>query len=242
MRIPLGGSRALRIRTALMVGSAVALSVPLLAVLVAGAFGPEMTAGLTAFMVGGAVALTGLVSVWGRRRIRLAWTQGTLVLDRDVLRIEHPALLRRPFELPRSLVSAAVLDDGPADRDPRGRAVRFAVADSVWEHPSSARAGVRGWLWTDGSAPIIPFLGVGTGTPNLALVFARPVAGPDVRRERHHGPLRHAAVAGLLLGAAAPPELRRSLADLGFPPRLGQDDAQLLLAGYESRAVDPAVA
>ncbi len=99
--------------------------------------------------------------------IRLAGTEMTFD-ERDTLVV--------PLTVPAGLVAVATVDRGRAKAgDDEGR---FAIL-----HRMSATAvvpfeeGVEGWLWTTRSGSALPMLGA--GTPNLALVFVKPLE-PEV--------------------------------------------------------------
>jgi hypothetical protein len=140
-------------------------------------------------------------------------------------------VLRRPFELPRDLVRSAVLDRGGERRDERGRKVGIPIAASQW-----AGADERGWLWTKGELGVVPVLGPEPCRPNLAIVFAEPVAAPHVRRERARGPLRREAIGGLLLAVDAAPGAEWALPALGFRPELGVEESRLLWAAHSGES------
>jgi hypothetical protein len=130
------------------------------------------------------------------------------------------------------VVRAAVVDREGRDRDASGRRVRFPVATTPWDDPGSRRAGIAGWLWCEYEIPSVPFLGVEADPPNLALVFREPIAGPDVRRQRLHGPLRGEGIGGLLLTVEAGDGIERALAVLGFAARLEHEDVGVLAEAY----------
>ena len=87
-------------------------------------------------LVGMGVVLVGGIGWWARLRLRLAFARGRLVLDATTIRIEHAGLLRRPYELPRSLLRAAV-GDPEGGRDPLGRPARFMLTTTPWDGPGS---------------------------------------------------------------------------------------------------------
>jgi hypothetical protein len=178
------------------------------------------------------LALGALLVWWTRSRIRLAGATGRLVIDADRMLIEHPVLLRHPFELPRASVRSLVLDTGPASHDELGRRVTLPVAAAQWEDATEL-----GRLWTAGVGSIVPLLAVEPCVPNLALVLSHRVPAPDVRRERTSGPLRGEAIGGLLLTAAeVPADAIADLVRLGFAPALTREDALMLEGAFAAPA------
>jgi hypothetical protein len=49
-------------------------------------------------------------------RARVLYRTGTLTVTADCVRIEHPGLLKAPFELDRANVRAVLVDDGGSVR------------------------------------------------------------------------------------------------------------------------------
>lgn len=223
------------VRAALVVAAGVVLGLPMSALLIYEAFAVEdiPDGGRVFFMVCG-LALGAGLALWSRSRVRLIRGAGRLILDGEGLRIEHPALLRHPFELPRALLRNAVLDSHGEQRDDIGRPATLPIAEIPWLAAPQA-----GWLWTADEGSIVPILGVQPCVPNLAIVFTHPLAGPDVRRERTDGPLRGEAVAGLLLAVKADSATTATLRRLGFEPELSLDDARVLYSAFREEVVAP---
>jgi hypothetical protein len=232
VELSLAGPRSQRVRALLVALVAALLGAPLAVLLVVEAFVLDLPPAAVVSMAVAGVALGALLAWWTRSRIRLARATGRLVVDADRVVIEHPVLLRRPFELPRTSVRALVLDTGPACHDELGRRVTLPVAAAPWED-----AAELGRLWTAGVGSMVPLLAVEPCVPNLALVLSHRVPAPDVRRERTSGPLRGEAVGGLLLTAAeVPPDAVAGLARLGFPNALTREDAHLLHGAFAAPA------
>jgi hypothetical protein len=228
VELTLAGPRSHRLRAALVTVVAGVLGAPLVALLLLAPFALELPAWALACMAGSGVALGAGLTWWARTRIRLALANGRLVIDADRLVIEHPVLLRRPFELPRSSLRAVALDGGPVRRDELARRVTLPVAAAAWEG-----AGALGFLWTEGIGSMVPLLAVEPCLPNVALVFAQRVPAPDVRHQRTRGPLRGEGLGGLLLCATEiPPDAQAALARLGLTTELTRDDALHLQDAY----------
>jgi hypothetical protein len=226
--LTLRSSRAYRRRTVAVVVLALAMALPLAGLALAAALMDEWEPGVAAFLYGIVAVLTGGGGLWAWLRLRIGLGRGTLEIGPEVVRITHPVLLRRPFELPRALLRVAVAETAPGV-DEQGRSVRFPVG-SAWE-------GVSGWLWVGGHG-FVPMLGAPGDRPTLALVFSEPVAGPKVRYAHTHGPQRGEGIAGLLLCADDPEEAARALARLGFRPGpVDRADAEPLVAALGLTAV-----
>lgn len=115
-----------------------------------------------------------------------------------------------------------------------GRHARFPISVNPWEAPGG---GAGAWLWAPGEATVVPFLGVEIETPNLVLVFERPIAGPLARHGIADAPSRHEAMGGLLLAVEAPEDLAKALAGLGFPASLGRDDFEVIVRALDGDLV-----
>ena len=180
-------------------------------------------------LAGIGVALAAGIGWWARLRLRLAFGRGRLVLGATTIRIEHAGLLRRSYELPRSLVRTAVGDPG-GGRDPLGRPARFMLTTTPWDGPGG---GDDAWLWAAGETPVMPFLGVEIDVPNLVLVFEHPLAGPSARFGAGHAPLPGEAIGGLMFAVEAPADLERSLSALGFGRSLTRADLDVIVAAID---------
>lgn len=107
---------------------------------------------------------------WRKRRgaaadrfIRLAGSEITF---------EHPSALRSALTVPAGLVAIASVDRGRSDGG--GLEGRFAILRRMSATAVLPQSdGVEGWLWTSSSGSALPMLG--DGTPNLALVFIKPL-------------------------------------------------------------------
>ena len=228
VELALTGPQAHRARTIAVAVTAAVFGAPLAALMgLTGVTDAGLPWGARVFMLAMAVALAAGLGLWTRSRIRLANARGVLRLDGEQLVIELPALLRRPFVLPRALVRTVVLDTGPERRDELARRVTLPIAPAPWEG-----ADAYGWLWTAGVGSIVPLLAVEPCLPNVALVFEHPIPAPDVRRERANGPLRGEGIQGLLLAADPDPGAHAALARLGLGTELGVDDAQRLVGAF----------
>jgi hypothetical protein len=215
VELTLAGPRSHRVRATLAGLVAGVLGAPIAVLLVLEAFVLELPPAGGAAMCATGLALGTGLAAWARSRIRRGRATGRLVVDGERLLVEHPVLLRRPFELPRASVRAVVLDTGPVRSDELARRVALPIAAAPWED-----AAELGWLWTAGLGSVVPLLAVEPCVPNVALVFAHPVVVPGVRRS---------AVAGLLLTAAAlPPAAAETLLRLGFDPALTREDGLVL--------------
>jgi hypothetical protein len=239
VRIPVAASRAVRIRAAIAGAAVTVLCVPLAAMSASAAFTPGLPAGAGTFLLALAATLIAVPLALAWLRVRPIVLRGELVIDAGRVRLEHRGLLRAPFEVPRMLLRAAVLDGG-GDRDDEGHPARFPVAGYVWEAVESERAGIHGWLWTAGMRGFIPELTVANDAPGLALVFSEPVPGPVPRASTLAGPQRGEAIGGLLLPVEATEALRRALADAGFRPRIEREDALRLYTAFFGEDEDPA--
>jgi hypothetical protein len=166
--------------------------------------------------------------VWltGRR------TGGTLTIDAGGLVAHDPAILREPLHIPRASLRAAVVE-----RDDRA-ARRFRV------HADSApfTSGVRdGWLWERGHGSAVPALmREERDEPNVALVLEPPVAVPQLRGRRSHGPLAGEHLAGLLLRVDDPAAAEQALDRLGVMRPLTAPDAYALAEGLGWGDAEPA--
>lgn len=217
VELVLAGPRSHRVRAAAVAFVAAVLGAPVALLLLAAPATFDVPAWAGAVMAGAGAALAAGLVWWTRTRLRLAGATGRLLVDGERVVVEHPVLLRRPFELPRSSLSAVALDLGPVRRDERARRVTLPVSVAPWEG-----TGALGFLWTDGIGSMVPLLAVEPCAPNVALVFAQRVPAPDVRRRRR----RADHVGGLLLSAAAvPPEAREALDRLGLATEVTRDDA-----------------
>jgi hypothetical protein len=229
LELVLHGSKKLRRRTA-------AVIVPMLLICLPFSLGTPLGLALTypGISPGGRLALAGFglalsagLCWWAWMRWRLAFRRGRLLIDADRLRLEHPGLLRHPYEIPRSLVRAAV-GDARGGRNRVGRHTRFGLAMTPWETPDP-----DAWLWVAGEYPAVPFLGVEIDVPNVVLVFERPIAGPVARSGAGHAPLPHEALGGLMLAVEEPADLEAAFTALGFAPSLTPADLAVVVAAHE---------
>jgi hypothetical protein len=228
LELTLRGSQRLRRRTLAVVAPMLLLALPVAMASVAAAAGnASITTTGRLVLAGIGVALAGGIGWWARLRLRLAFARGRLVLDATTMRIEHAGLLRRSYELPRSLLRAAV-GDPEGGRDPLGRPARFMLTTTPWDDP-----GDDAWLWAAGETPVMPFLGVEIDVPNLVLVFEHPLAGPAARFGAGHAPLPREAIGGLMLAVEAPADLEQSLTALGFGRSLTRADLNVIVAAIE---------
>ena len=226
LELTLRGSKRLRRRTLAVVAPMLLLALPVaMASIAAAVTNPDITPTGRYVLVGMGVALAGGIGWWARLRLRLAFARGRLVLGATTMRIEHAGLLRRSYELPRSLLRAAV-GDPEGGRDPLGRPARFMLTTTPWDGPGSG----DDWLWAAGETPVMPFLGVEVDVPNLVLVFEHPLEGPRARFGAGHAPLPDEAIGGLMLAVEAPADLERSLAALGFERSLTRADLNVIVA------------
>ena len=240
LELTLRGSKRLRRRTLAIVAPMLLLALPVAMASIAAAVGnPDITPTGRYVLVGIGVGLAGGIGWWARLRLRLAFKRGRLVLGATTMRIEHAGLLRRSYELPRSLLRAAV-GDPEGGRDPLGRPARFMLTTTPWDGPGSG----DDWLWAAGETPVMPFLGVEVDVPNLVLVFEHPLEGPTARFGAGHAPLPGEAIGGLMLAVEAPADLEQSLTALGFERSLTRadlrrhrrrDPRRLLVRGLDRR-------
>jgi len=147
-------------------------------------------------------------------RIRLVGTEMTF---------EHPASLLRPLTVPAGIAAVASVDRGGSPDEEGAGEGRFAILHRTG--PGAvipAEEGVEGWLWTSRSGSALPSLG--SGVPNLALVFAQPLEA-DVVLEHFEpefvgalaarSPLGEPAVFGLLARVSDPGLAQSAFAELG---------------------------
>jgi hypothetical protein len=226
LELTLRGSKRLRRRTLAVVAPMLVLALPVaMASIAAAVSNGDITPTGRYVLAGIGVALAGGIGWWARLRLRLAFARGRLVLGATTMRIEHAGLLRRSYELPRSLLRAAV-GDPEGGRDPLGRPARFMLTTTPWDGPGSG----DDWLWAAGETPVMPFLGVEVDVPNLVLVFEHPLEGPTARFGAGHAPLPGEAIGGLMLAVEAPADLEQSLTALGFERSLTRADLNVIVA------------
>lgn len=159
----------------------------------------------------GLAAFAGLAR-WMVSRLRILLSSGALVVTSDAVTIDHPGLLKEPFEIPRRAVRAVVIDDG-AWSDQR----RFPVPGGEFDVPGEREASDEVvWLWTKDELGLVPLLGVGTEQPNVALLVRDPELEPRVRRVVLTGPIPGEALTGLMLSVADPVAARTALAPWGL--------------------------
>ncbi len=131
---------------------------------------------------------------------------------------EHPGALRSPLTIAAGLVAVAAVDHGHSEE--RGR---FAILRRMSETAVVAQSdGVEGWLWTADSRSALPMLG--GGTPNLALVFRKPLEEELVRRVfrpefltelAQHSPLGAPTIFGLLARVSDVTAAENAFTELG---------------------------
>jgi hypothetical protein len=134
---------------------------------------------------------------------------------------EHAAVLVEPLTIPAGLVAVASVDRGRGSDD--GDEGRFAILHRM--SPTAVvpvEEGLEGWLWTRRGGSALPMLG--DGPPNLALVFATPLA-PElvaatfrpafVSALADRSPLGTPTVLGLLAQVAEPSAAESAFRELG---------------------------
>lgn len=122
--------------------------------------------------------IAGIVAMplWGRLR-RATTRSATLLVGPDSLRIDHPAILTEPFEVPRSAVRLVAIDES------RAKDGRFCVRpDFRFSAPDDAREGLGhlyakrdGAIGMTGMGSIFPLLGHDWQRPNVAIGLTGPV-------------------------------------------------------------------
>ena len=111
----------------------------------------------------------------GRRRARPGGAD-RLRLAGSTLTIEHGRVLRSPLELSLGLVKVALVDPGPARAS--GQFGRFPILRRLGPTSVIPRTeGIEGWLWTSTGGTGLTNLGEDDESPNVALVFAKPLDG-----------------------------------------------------------------
>lgn len=131
---------------------------------------------------------------------------------------EHPSALQSPLTIAAALVAVATVDRGHSEENGRFAILRRMSKTAVV--PQSD--GVEGWLWTADSRSALPMLG--GGTPNLALVFIKPLEDELVRRVfrpefltavAQHSPLGAPTIFGLLARVSDVTAAENAFTELG---------------------------
>lgn len=194
----------------------------LLLVLVALAF-----AGFQATAKGGTAITESFVVVfalgsgwWMRSKFAAVLAAGRVVVAPGGVDIRHAAALKSTLHVPRDAVECVVIDDGTWSEDRRFPVGSPAVGDPRW------------WLWARGRAPLVPVVGADDATPNLALVFSRPVPAPASSVRSLAAPLRDEAMAAVLLEVEDPVAARAAFRSWGVTRALRDDDADRILHRY----------
>ncbi len=178
------------------------------------------------------VGVLAALAVWGRARLSVLTGRGTLVVGSNGLRVDYPSLLKEPFCVPRESVRAVLVDDGDWTLDrrfPIGAPER-AVGEGL------ATSGRVGWLWTREAPTVVPLLGHGTETPNLALLVDDPLLAPKVRRVVMTGPIPGEALTALLFAVEDAAGARAALAPWGRTRHADVDDARRIQHGFSGAA------
>lgn len=187
------GLRLVSLREPLVAGWALLACLALAMLLLpmsAGAPSPQRAA-----VRGGGTLLALLLAEAARRYRRRVNLRAKLRIDRQSLTVSHPQLLAQPYRIPLEAIRVLAVDDGTSSTDGN----RFPVyGDSPWETSQVSADFPRGWIWSDHRSSL-PYYGLQRATPNLAILLERALPGPQVRRERLHGPLNGETVTGLLL-------------------------------------------
>jgi hypothetical protein len=199
-----------RERSLAMLALAAVLGLPSgVALMLAATKAPAM-AGRVTLVAFGLVVLASLAVVV-LSRLRVLRATGTLTVTGQGVRIDHPGLLKQPFEIPREAVRAIVFDEGDWS-DSR----RFPVGATEHVIPAGFEAGGGvGWLWSADNGLLVPMLGHRGAIPNVALLIDDPTLSPEVRHVTLTGPLPGEALAGLLLAVEDVQATRTAFAPWG---------------------------
>lgn len=148
-------------------------------------------------------------------------SDGAIRLAGSEISFEHAGVLHRPLTIPAGLIAVATVDRGR--RQAAEDEGRFAILHRVGPRAViPAEEGVEGWLWTARSGSALPSLG--EGSPNLALVFVKPLE-PELVEEcfdpafisalAARSPLGTPTVFGLLARVADAAAAESAFAELG---------------------------
>ncbi|MDX6677626.1 MAG: hypothetical protein QOE31_1678 [Solirubrobacteraceae bacterium] len=159
------------------------------------------------------------------------YATGTLTISADRIRIEHPGLLKEPYELAHGNLRAVLVDDAL----PSG--ARFAVNASAFPAHGAAP---HIFVWVRDQEAVVPCLAGRAQDPNIALLLEQPVRGPRPRRVTSTGPMPGEALTGLLLCVADADAARAAFKPWDLMRPALYDDAAHLGRGFVGSSHDAA--
>ncbi len=165
-----------RPRAARTVATMLALFVAVLWWIIVGAV---LSEGIAATAEGDAVPAIALVTAICMALTLVAWRylavafgpRGRLVVGTGGLWLDAPTLLRESPWWPRAAIRYLAIDEGSADAG----SGRFPVhAAPAWSVPTAGDDLAAGYLFTHLDGAVFPAVALGSGAPNLAIVFHSP--------------------------------------------------------------------
>lgn len=173
----------------------------------------------------GAVVLAALAA-WATIRLRVLYGTGTLIVTSEGVRIEHPGLLKEPFEIARSDVRGVFVDERLPSH------ARFPV--SLTPYPVAGDPDA--YLWVRGAEAVVPCLGAPSQDPNLLVLLEDPVLAPRVRVATPTSPLRGEALVGLMLCVGDAAAARAAFEPWGLTRVASYEDAGHVVRGFSEGA------
>ena len=207
--------------------------------------------GVAAAVEGGALAAIALVTAICVALSLVAWRyaavafgpRGRLAVRGDGMWLDAPALLAESPRWHRAAIRYLAIDEGSAEAG----AGRFPVlAAPAWAVAAPEDDLAAGYLFTRRDGAVFPLVALGTGRPNLAIVFHAPQAAFRLRLMsrlviRRRGAARLGRPAhGVLLEVADPGAARRALAGWVTDAPLMAPRAEFLDAPAPPRGERPA--
>lgn len=169
------------------------------------------------------IVLSSALALLLRHRIRILRARPTLVLHGDTVTVHHPGVLKRDFAIPRESVRAVLFDDG----------LHSAIRRFPVDPELTLSAGLpqhAAWLWSPETVTLVPLLGTGGETPNLAILVVDPTLAPAVRRVTLTGPIPGEALSGLLFEVTDVAAAREAFEPWQLSRTLARGDAAEVVA------------